>query len=190
MPAHRHGSPACPRGPAVHLLPTRFAKDESRSLARSFPPGCGGMPGARLCVGTVGFRRSPACQPVPGEWDSADTLKAPRLTKQVHTSRKEPSLSESFRLRHAGTESGVPARVSVPAPEHQTGGHGGSKAALAQETPATAERQTARREALPAYPAKRPTRDDKNSMYSPAMRRSAGRPRGHAGRGAERHRSR
>lgn len=46
-----------------HSLPTRLARDESRSLASSFPPGWmatwGGGGGGAVCVGTVGFNRSP-----------------------------------------------------------------------------------------------------------------------------------
>lgn len=46
-----------------HSLPTRLARDESRSLASSFPPWWmatwGGGGGGAVCVGTVGFNRSP-----------------------------------------------------------------------------------------------------------------------------------
>lgn len=43
----------------VHSLPTRLAKEESRSLASSLPPVCGGIMGAWVWAGNVGFNRSP-----------------------------------------------------------------------------------------------------------------------------------
>lgn len=47
------------RKQGVYSLPTRFAKEESRSLASSLPPVCGGIMGAWLWAGKVGFNRSP-----------------------------------------------------------------------------------------------------------------------------------
>lgn len=49
---------------AGHSLPTRLAREESRSLASSFPPGWmaiwgGGRGGSAVCAWIVGFKRSP-----------------------------------------------------------------------------------------------------------------------------------
>lgn len=44
----------------VNSLPTRLAREESRSLASSLPPPeCTGMGGCWLCTGTEGFSTSP-----------------------------------------------------------------------------------------------------------------------------------